>query len=197
MFRISLLSFLPVLMTTLMTAQTVSVSQPTVWATKPDVAAFEKLENGRLAGAQASIDKLVAVKGPRTIDNTLVPFDDATRQVNAAGYLAGLMEQVHPQATFRDHATAMLTKVSAAQTAIALNHDVYSALASLDLSHADTATHYYVQRQLLEFRLAGVDKDDATRAKLKELNQKATDLQSAFDRNISDDRKRSRPTPAN
>lgn len=189
MLRIPFALFLPVLMTTLTTAQNVSVSQPTVWATKPDVAAFEKLENDHLAGAQASIDKLVAVKGPRTIDNTLTLFDDAIRQVNTAGYLAGLMEQVHPDATFRDHATAMLTKVSAVQTGIALNHQVYAALASLDLSHADSATRYYVQRQLLEFRLAGVDKDDATRAKLKELNQKSTDLQSAFDRNISDDQK--------
>lgn len=189
MLRINLAILLPALMTTFMTAQTVSVSQATVWATKPDVAAFEKMENDRLAAAQVSIDKLVAVKGPRTVDNTVTLFDEATRQVNAAGYLAGLMEQVHPEATFRDHATAMLTKVSAAQTAIALNHDVYSALASLDLSKADSATRYYVQRQLLEFRLAGVDKDEATRAKLKELNQKTTDLQSAFDRNISDDRK--------
>jgi thimet oligopeptidase len=189
MFRIRFAFFLPLLMTTFTTAQNVSVSQPTVWATKPDVAAFEKIESDRLAAAQASIDKLVAVKGPRTIDNTLAVFDEATRQLNAAGYLAGLMEQVHPDTTFRDHATTMLTKVSAAQTAIALNHDVYSALAALDLSRADSATRYYVQRQLLEFRLAGVDKDEATRARLKELNQKATDLQSAFERNISDDQK--------
>lgn len=189
MVRTTFALFLSILMTTLMTAQPASVSQPTVWASKPDVAAFEKLENDRLAGAQAAIDKLVAVQGPRTVDNTLTLFDDAVRQVNAAGYLAALMEQVHPEATFRDHATTMLTKVSAVQTSIALNHDVYSALASLDLAHADSATRYYVQRQLLEFRLAGVDKDDATRAKLKELNEKATDLQSAFDRNISDDRK--------
>ncbi len=189
MFRINVLFSFLIPMTTLMTAQTLSVSQPTVWATKPDVAAFEKMENDRLAAAQIAIDKVVAVKGTHTIENTLAPFDEATRQVNAAGYLAGLMEQVHPEATFRDHATAMLTKVSAVQTAIALNHEVYSALASLDLSQADAATRYYVQRQLLEFRLAGVDKDDATRTKLKELNQKSTDLQSAFDRNISDDQK--------
>ncbi len=99
------------------------------------------------------------------------------------------MEQVHPDSAFRDHATAMLTKASAAQTAIALNHDVYNALAALDLSKADAATKYYVQRQLLEFRLAGVDKDDATRARLKKLNDQATEQQSMFDRNISDGKK--------
>jgi len=167
-------------------AQKASISQPTVWAEKPDISAFDKNENDRLAAAQRSIDTLVAVRGARTIDNTLAPFDEATRQLNTAAYLAMLMEQVHPDATFRDHATAMLTKASAVQTSISLNRDVYQALAGLDLSHADAATRYYVQRQLLEFRLAGVDKDDATRARLKKLNEQATDEQSMFDRNIAD-----------
>lgn len=170
-------------------AQTTSISQPTVWASKPDVAAFEKMENDRLAAAQRSIDTVVAVKGQRTIENTLAPFDEAVRQLNATGYLAGLMLQVHPDATFRDHATAMLTKASAAQTALALNHDVYNALAALDVSNADPAVRYYVQRQLLEFRLAGVDKDEATRAQIKKLNDRATEQNATFDRNISDDQK--------
>jgi thimet oligopeptidase len=153
------------------------------------VAAFEKIENDRLAAGRQAIDTLIAVKGLRTIENTLVPYDEAVRQNNSAGYFAGLMEQVHPDAGFRDHATAMLTKASAAQTEIALNHDVYNALAALDLSKADAATRYYVQRQLLEFRLAGVDKDDATRARLKKLNDQASEEQSMFDRNISDGKK--------
>lgn len=185
----ALIFFLPVLLTTIVSAQKVSISQPTVWAAKPDVSAFEKIENDRLSAAQTSIDTLLAAKGPRTVENTLAPFDEAVRQVNSAIYLAGLMEQVHPETAFRDHATAMLTKASAAQTAISLNHDVYNALAALDLSQADGATRYYVQRQLLEFRLAGVDKDDATRARLKKLNDQATEEVSMFDRNISDDQK--------
>lgn len=166
-----------------------TISQPTVWATKPDVAAFEKMEEDRLVAAQQSIDKLVGVKGQHTIENTLFPFDEAVRQINSTAYLAGLMQQVHPDATFRDHATAMVTKASAAQTALALNHEVYNALAALDLSHADAATRYYMQRQLLEFRLAGVDKDEATRARIKKLNDQASEEQSRFDRNIADDQK--------
>jgi thimet oligopeptidase len=97
------------------------------------------------------------------------------------------MQQVHPDAAFRDHATAMTTKVSSAATALSLNRDVYKAMAALDVSKADAATKYYVQRQLLEFRLAGVDKDDATRDKLHKLQDKLTDDQSTFDRNITDD----------
>ena len=66
----------------------------------------------------------------------------------------------------------------------------------MDLSGTDAATRYYVQRQLLEFRLAGVDKDDATRAKLQKLNVQLTDEESAFDRNISDDQKSTAADPA-
>lgn len=189
MFRSAAVIMFLVFFATIVSAQSVSVSQPTIWATKPEVAAFEKIENDRLAAANASIDTLVAVKDTRTVENTLAPFDEALRQVNSAGYFAGLMQQVHPDSTFRDHATAMVTKVSAVQTAISLNRDVYNALAALDLSKADSATHYYVKRQLLEFRLAGVDKDDATRARLKKLNDQATEEQSMFDRNISDGQK--------
>ena len=162
-------------------------NQPSVWASKPDIAAFEKIENGRLAAAQSSIDAIVAVKGPRTIDNTLVPYDETLRQLDAAIYFSTLMQQVHPDAAYRDAATAMTTRVGSALSALSLNPGVYNALANLDLSKADPATRYYVQRQLLEFRLAGVDKDDATRKKLNQLNDRLTEDQSRFDRNISDD----------
>jgi thimet oligopeptidase len=184
--RIAIFFCIPFFLSAVLSAQKITVSQPTIWASKPDVTAFEKIENDRLAAAQRSIDVLLAAKGPRTIENTLVPLDEAFHQINSAAYFAGLMEQVHPDTNFRDHATAMATKASAAQTAIALNHDVYNALAAIDLSKTDAATRYYVTRQLLEFRLAGVDKDDATRARLKKLNDQASEQQSMFDRNISD-----------
>jgi len=159
------------------------------------VAAFEEIANGHLVAADRSIAEMVAVKGPRTLENTLAPYDNAVREINTAAYFASLMQQVHPDATFRDHATTMFTKAVAAQTANSLNRDIYNALASLDLSKADPATKYYVERTLLEFRLAGVNKDDATRAKLKELNDELAKQQSVFDRNISDDQKSVEATP--
>jgi thimet oligopeptidase len=164
--------------------------QPTIWASKPDVNGFEKIVNDHLTAAQAAIDQVTSVKGTRSIDNTLAPFDEAIRQINTSAYLSALMQQVHPDSAFRDRATEMVRKASAAQTALSLNHEVYQALVSLDVSKADPATRYYVKRQLLEFRLAGVDKDEATRAQLKKLNDELTEEQSMFDRNIADDQKK-------
>ena len=170
-------------------AQELLKSQPPIWAGQPDITAFEKLENKHLAQAQSSIDALIAVKGARTIGNTLAAYDQAVMHTNSAAYLAGLMQQVHPDSTLRDHAMAMLGKASAAQASLSLNRDVYNALASLDVSHADPGTRYYVQRALLEFHLAGVSKDDATRARLKQLNEQLTNEESIFNRNIDDDQK--------
>jgi thimet oligopeptidase len=158
-----------------------------LWATKPDIAAFEKLENDRISAAERAIARITAVKGTRTTENTLAPYDEAIERLNAASYFSSLMEQVHPDAAFRDHASAMTTKVSSASTALSLNREVYNALASLDVSKADAATQHYVERQLLEFRLAGVDKDEATRKRLKDLEDRLTADQSKFERNISDD----------
>src|SRR5215813_13020248 len=159
-------------------------SQPTVWVNKPDAAAFEKIVNDRLAEGQKSIDKMLAVKGSRTIENTLVPYDEAFRQINTGSYLANMMFQIHPDAAFRDLATKLVQKAGDVQTGITLNRDIYNALSALDLSKTDAATRYYVQRQLLEFRLAGVDKDDATRAKLRKLNEELTGQVSMYERNI-------------
>jgi Zn-dependent oligopeptidase len=177
------------LMTTFATIAAALDLPPPIWSTKPDVGAFEKIENQRLDAAQRSIGKIVAAKGPRTIDNTLANYDDAVWHINAAMYFSSLMEAVHPDAAFRDRATAMTRKVSAAQTALSLNRSVYQALAAVPVSQADPATQYYMRRQLLEFRLAGVDKDDAMRARLKVLSDELTEEQSAFDRNINDGQK--------
>ena len=144
------------------------------------------MENEHLSAAQKFIDRLTAVQGARNVDNTLRNYDEAIREINTASYFATLMQQVHPDASFRDRATEMTRKASAVATALSLNRDVYKALSALELSTADRATRYYVEHTLLEFRLAGVDKDDATRAQLKQLNDRITDEQSMFDRNISD-----------
>jgi thimet oligopeptidase len=157
------------------------------WQGHPDAAAFRKRNEERLAAAKAQIAKLVAVKGPRTIENTLQPYDEATRFLDAAGSQSGLMENVHPDSALRGTAEEITQAVSAYGTAISLNRDVYKALSSLDLSKADAETKYYVWRELRNFRLSGVDKDDATRAKIKVLSDEIVKLGQEFERNIRSD----------
>jgi thimet oligopeptidase len=159
---------------------------PHLWDKPLDPAILEQRVDDRLARAQKSLDALLAVKGPRTVENTLALYDDAIEQLDTAGNQSGLMQIVNPDAAIRDRAQAMVQKVSAASTALSLNTGVYQALSSMDVSAADPATQYYVKRTLLEFRLAGVDKDEATRTKVRALSDDIAKLASQFQRNIQE-----------
>src|SRR5271156_644783 len=159
---------------------------PHLWDKPLDPATFEQRVNDRLARAQKTIDQLLAVTGTRTVENTLALYDDAVEQLDTTGNQASLMQIVSPDAAIRDRAQAMVQKASAAATALSLNPGVYQALSSMDVSGADSATQYYVKRTLLEFRLAGVDKDEATRAKIRALSDDITKLAAQFQRNIQE-----------
>jgi thimet oligopeptidase len=182
----SLVTFLIVLIAGLpLVAQTAKYG-PHVWDQPSDPATFEKRITEQIDLAQKSIDELLAVKGARTIANTLAPYDDVVLHLDTAAYQASLMQIVNPDAAIRDRAQRMVEKVSAAATTVALNQSLYHALSALDVSQADAATRYYVQRTLLEFRLAGVDKDDATRARIKTLNDDITKYAAQYSRNLAE-----------
>src|ERR1700687_4966320 len=166
-------------------AQT-AVHGPHLWDKPLDPAVFEKRVNEQLDRAQKSIDQLLAVKGPRTIENTLALYDDAIEKLDTSGNQSGLMQIVSPEANVRDRAQAMVQRVSAVATPLSLNPAIFHALSDLDVSKADPATKYYVKRTLLEFHLSGVDKDDATRARIQSLNDDITKLSTQFERNTQD-----------
>ena len=149
---------------------------------------FAKIQNERLANAQAALDRMLAVKGKRTIENTLVPYNDAMIYLDAAGSEAGLMLQVHPEKDYRAAAEKLGQKISAFATDISLNRAIFDALVAMDLTDADAETKFYVEKLLREFRLAGVDKDDATRKKIKSLNDELVLIGQEFSRNIREDK---------
>jgi thimet oligopeptidase len=159
---------------------------PHLWDAPLTPETLQKRVEAQLALTQKYIDQMLAVTGPRTIENTLVPYDDASLHLDAAGMQAGVLQRVSPDASVRDMAQLMVQKISAAGTALSLNQPLYTALAAVDISNADAATKFYVTRSLLEFRLAGVDKDDATRAKVQKLSDELTKLSTEFERNIQD-----------
>ena len=58
---------------------------------------------------------------------------------------------------------------------------------ALNVSRADAATQHYVEQTLRDFRRAGVDKDEATRARVKALHEELVKLGQEFDANIRQD----------
>lgn len=171
------------------TADTSAANRP-FWTGPPTAESFAKSVDLRLAHARATRDHLVALGGPRTVANTLVLYDSIQRDVDGASSEAHLIAAVHPDSSMRVTAEAAEGRASELGTEISLDRQVYDALSAMDAAGADPATRYYVKRTLLAFRLAGVDKDDATRAKIRALREELVQLGQTFARNIRDDERK-------
>jgi len=155
------------------------------WITAKDPVALEAWTHERLDRAKANVNKLLAVKRSRTVENTLRPFDDAGNELFVAACNNNLLYSLADQAAMRDKAQAMEAMVLSAMTDLNLNQEVYRALVAIP-EPADGATRYYLAHILLEYRLGGVDKDNATRAKIGALINQITKLSLVFGRNVAD-----------
>ena len=142
--------------------------------------------SARLAAHEAALAALLAVKGSRTLENTLRLYDVALEQLNLAGAQAGVLNSVAADKAVRDQAQQEAQRIAMAGSALSLNRAVYDALSAISLQGASPATRHYVERTLLGYRLAGVDKDEATRAQLQALHEKSTMLSLEFSRNIQE-----------
>ncbi len=156
------------------------------WVQAKDPAALQSWVNERLAAEKADIDKLLAVSGARTVENTLRAYDDAQNELNVAGDNTYLVYSLADAAPMRDMGQKMSAEISTAATDLSLNQQVYQALAAIPPPANDPATRHYLDRILLEYRLAGVNRDSATRAKVRDLSDQITKLGLTFGRNISD-----------
>jgi Zn-dependent oligopeptidase len=167
-------------------AQTGATSTP-FWTGMSDATAFERAMDARLGHARTRLDAILAVKGGRSIDNTLRPYDDVLLELDAVSSQAQLIQSVHPEERMRQTAEKVSQKASAFATEVSLNRGVFDALAALDAARADAETRYYLTRTLRDFRLAGVDKDEATRKRIRELRDELVLIGQEFDRNIRTD----------
>jgi len=149
-------------------------------------AALTAWVNARLAAHEAALAALVRVEGKRTAENTLRLYDVILEQLHLASSQVGLMKSVAEDKAVRDQAREEAQRVSMAWNKLGLNREVYDALAAVDLESADAATRHYMERTLLGYRLAGVDRDQATRERLEKLQEKCTQLVLEFGKNIQE-----------
>lgn len=143
-----------------------------------------------LEAAREAIRQLLAISEPRTPENTLAPYDQAVWHLRMAGSQAHVMFMVHPVAGVRDVAQSLSQQVSAEGVALSLNQEVYRALEAVQADGADAATKYYLERTLLGYRLAGVDRDEETRTRIRNLADQMTELGMQFSRTVQDDVRR-------
>jgi thimet oligopeptidase len=133
------------------------------------------------------VAEIKATKAPRDAEATLQAFDTAILIASDAAARSGLAEQVHPSKPFRDAAQVCEQEASQLLTDISLDKDMYNVLASLDGSKLDPAGSYFLRTSLRDYHRSGVDRDDATRAKIRQLQDELVKIGQEFEQNIPAD----------
>lgn len=138
-----------------------------------------------LAGeAKAALE---ARKGKATIAGDFAAYDSLVMLMDA-GNDAALVMQTNTSAPVRDAAQACSQRVSDFATEVSLSRPIYDRLAAIPATGLDATTRYTLGKLLTGYRLAGVDKDAATRANVAALQKQITDTGLLFDKNIRDDK---------
>ncbi|HUQ50535.1 MAG TPA: M3 family metallopeptidase [Terriglobales bacterium] len=150
-----------------------------------DVKTFDAACKKDIAYARSEIVRLKAMKTPRDTAQALQALDNANLALNFASSRADITQQVQPAQDMRDTAEKCGQEVSAVATEISLDRGVYEAIAALDVTKADADTKYLVKQTLNDFRRSGVDRDEATRTRVKSLNDELTKIGQEFGKNIA------------
>ena len=142
---------------------------------------------GDLADTKKRIAALKASPSPHDAMTALQDFDTAVLIASDAANRSQLAEQVHPSKPFRDAAQVCEQEVSSVLTDITLDKEMYNLLASLDGAKLDPAATYFFKTTLRDYHRAGVDRDDATRAKIRDLQDQLVKIGQQFEQNIAGD----------
>jgi thimet oligopeptidase len=143
-----------------------------------------------IASADEHITRLKAgVPDPETL---LDAYDEATAGLTEVINQADLVTRAHPDADMRAAGEHVSQRLHQQLTGIDLDREVYEALAALDMSSTGAATRHYLTRILRDFRRAGVDRDEPTRERVRQLRQELVEIGQAFGRNIDSDSRAAR-----
>jgi len=150
---------------------------------------FTSVISEKLTRAQECLNRIESQQSGNTVETTLSWYDEMLTHLDAAANQSSLIENVHPDELTRATAEELSQKTSAFGSALSLNRKVYDALSAIDISTADTDTKYLIEKTLRDFRLSGVDKDEATRTQIKAIREELVLISQEFSRNIREDKR--------
>ena len=102
---------------------------------------------------------------------------------DAAG-IAGVYSEADPSSAVRAAAEEAMQRLDAYSTELGMDREVFAVLDAVDPSGLDADARRFLDRVLRDFRRSGVDRDDATRARLTELAELELKASQEHSKNI-------------
>jgi thimet oligopeptidase len=127
---------------------------------------------------------------PSRAIEVLKAWDQLSLELGSLGGLAGLLANVHPVEAVRTACEDTEIEVDRLRTELTQDQALYRVFADLpddQTAALDPLAARLLEKTLQDFTRAGVDRDDATRARLTEINERLTELNLEFSRVTRDD----------
>ena len=146
---------------------------------------------GERCGAQLATARalVAAIKDtpPTDAARLLADWNEVLIALSNAMSAASLISQVHPQEELRSQAEIAEQEGNTLSTDLGLDRDLFEIFAAADPTGLDDAAARVLRLTLRDFRRAGVDQDEPTRARLRELGDRELVVDQEFGKNTRDD----------
>ena len=163
-----------------------------------DLPAFDRIEAEHVLPAvrqvlgevQEDIEKLLAAGPPFTWENTLAPLELALNRLHRVWSPVSHLNAVMNSDALREAYNACLPELSAFETRLGQHKGLYRAVRDIaespDFARLDAAQQQSVRHRLRDFRLSGIELDEAGQARFRDIQQRLSELQSRFQENLLD-----------
>ena len=146
-----------------------------------------KMCDTRLAAIGTLQAKVEAMPLSAPAMTLLAAYDDLYNLTMSALYAEpGLIKDTHPDAAIRKAAEDCNQRTSEAQTRMMMSRPIFERLQAAEKKGVPAGLRYMLRRQIDNYRRSGVDKDEATRKRVAELQKAITETSLEFDRNINE-----------
>ena len=139
-----------------------------------------------LATARELVEGLRTDPPAETID-LLRQWDEVSRHLSNVAVVGSLLANVHPREEVRTTCEQAEVEVDRYVTGLRQDRRLYEVFAAASPAGLDPVAARLLTKTLDDFRRAGVDLDDESRARLARINERLTEVGQEFGRNIRDD----------
>lgn len=140
-------------------------------------------------GSRETIVALAGKSGTASRDAVLTAFNRMQMAMSNAEAESSLWRSVHPDAEMRKVAEACERDVAALLTSLSLDRQLYEVFAAVELTSADAGEKRLIIKTLEDFKRSGVDKDEAARRRIHQLNDEIVKVGQEFSKTVIQDKR--------
>ncbi len=156
-----------------------------------DPQALRAFAGDRLDAARAVRDAFLARDAQTPPQSLLAAYDAIRWPLDEIGGRAQLLSQTHPSEAVREAAREAIQEISAFSTDLSLDRRVFERLLAISpAALAEPGDRRLLEHTLRDYRRSGVDRDEASRARIKSLTDELVRAGQTFDANIAGDTRR-------